>query len=884
MSRRILVTLLLLLLGLAGGASAQQGRPQVHPLLESLIEQPAAGIPQVLRSPLGGRQGARRINGQEALNLFLRTTATREQLEALGIKVRTLRDGRATVTVPVSVLPALASRPDVQLITLPTLIRPNLNQSVSESGASHIRSQVAGVFSGDTGADVVVGVVDSGIDFDHPDFTDAAGNTRILYIWDQQSLAGPSPAAYAYGREWTSADIDAGLCTEVDDSDASGHGTHVTGIAAGNGAAPDAGGASYTHTGMAPNANIIFVKTDWSSTGIIDAMNYIFEQADALGLPAVINLSLGTQIGAHDGTDPMEQEIDALVNAQAGRAVVVAAGNEGDVDIHAEVQAVSFVSVIGPEFEIPTYADNAGSGNDVVYVVGYYPSTDNLTVHLWSPSGNYYTQGLTAGCAYAAGSDGAVYLCNNSTSNFGQGTPDREIVVLIVDDSSIRPPADGTWRMALTGNTVAGTGWVDFWAISSLGSLGKIAEFTTHVDDEETLGIPATAHDAVTVGAYATKICWDDIDGSSHSYGGSPALGDIAYFSSRGPTRDGRSKPELAAPGMGIVSSLAQEVAAAVDDIWETDTWHMLMQGTSQAAPHVAGAAALFFEDDPTLDAAGIESLLRLHARDDDWTQSYDQALFLGTKNLVFGSGKLNVGSWSFADPYETNDSYRTAREILSGQVIAGYVDHAADLDTFELEATAVGDTLKIDLTGLADDYKLNLLRTMGLGGTCSTPGFAVAASSNNAGTANESITHTTAIFSLPRYIRVLSSVGGYSATTPYSLTAVITRPETGAVHNAMGSAQVLPLHETFKISGAISGAGEQDYYKLTAKSGQTITARAGFGRTVQILNSSGTVLATSFGGTANYTVSPFLLGTGTYYVVVSGGLIGSYTLTTTVN
>jgi hypothetical protein len=100
-----------------------------------------------------------------------------------------------------------------------------------------------------------------------------------------------------------------------------------------------------------------------------------------------------------------------------------------------------------------------------------------------------------------------------------------------------------------------------------------------------------------------------------------------------------------------------------------------------------------------------------------------------------------------------------------------------------------------------------------------------------------------------------------------------------------MGSAQVLPLHKTFKISGGISAAGEQDYYTLTAKSGQTITARAGFSRTVQILDSTGAVLATSFGGTANHTAPAFPLGmTRTYYVVVSGGLVGNYTLTTTVN
>ncbi|HEY3492918.1 MAG TPA: S8 family serine peptidase, partial [Solirubrobacterales bacterium] len=431
---------------------------------------------------------------------------------------------------------------------------------------------------------------------------------------------------------------------------------------------------------------------------------------------------------------------------------------------------------------------------------------------------------------------------------------------------------------------VAGSGWVDFWTVSSLGNAGAIASFTTHVDEEETLGIPATADEALAVGAYVTDACWDSIDGSSYSYSPMPSLGDIASFSSRGPTRDGRAKPEVAAPGMGIVSSLAQEVKAAVDDEWETDTWHQLMQGTSQAAPHVAGAIALFFEDDPTLDTGDVESLLKNHAREDDWTQLHETGTLIGLKkNRAFGSGKLNVGSWAFADPFETNDSQRTAREVLSGEDIAGYLDHAADLDIFELEAIAVGDTVKIDLTGLADNYKLNLLRSVPLGG-CFSPAFSVTASSDNAGTADETITHTTTLFSLARFFRVLSSAGGFSATTPYSLTAVITRPETAAVHNTTATAQVLPTHNEFKVSGSIAVLGQQDYYKLTAKGGQTITARAGATRTVQILNSAGVVLATSFGGTANYAVSPFALGTGTYYVVVSGGAVGNYTLTTTVD
>ncbi|HJX30100.1 MAG TPA: hypothetical protein VJ885_19520, partial [Thermoanaerobaculia bacterium] len=218
MFRRTLAALLLL--ATASGAAAQEPRPQIHPLLKRLVRTPSAGVPAILRGPAAGRHTARRFQGKEALDLFLRTTATRAELEALGIKVRTLREGRATVTVPVSALPALAMRPDVQTITLPVPLRPQLDKSVKDTGATWIRSQSAGTFTGRTGAGVVVGVVDSGIDYDHPDFVDASGNTRIVALWDQQSSAGPAPAAYGYGTECTSTEISTGTCAKEDDPDA----------------------------------------------------------------------------------------------------------------------------------------------------------------------------------------------------------------------------------------------------------------------------------------------------------------------------------------------------------------------------------------------------------------------------------------------------------------------------------------------------------------------------------------------------------------------------------------------------------------------------------------------------------------------------------------
>jgi subtilisin family serine protease len=895
MFRRILAALLLLATA-ASGAAAQEPRPQIHPLLKRLVQTPSAEVPAILRGPAAGRQTARRFQGKEALDLFLRTTATRAELEALGIKVRTLRDGRATVTVPVSALPALATRSDVQTITLPVPLRPQLDKSVRQTGANFVRSQSAGTFTGRTGAGVVVGVVDSGIDYDHPDFVDASGNTRIVALWDQQDLTGPSPAPYGYGTECTSTEISNGTCAEEDDSDAAGHGTHVTGIAAGNGAAPDGSGTTgYTHTGMAPNATIVFVKTDWSSNGIIDAMNYVFDKADDLGLPAVINLSLGTQLGAHDGTSPIEEEIDDLVTAQAGRAVVVAAGNEAADSIHAEINALPFVAVVGPYFDVPAYTALGGAGNDVLYAVGYYPSTDNLTVQLWSPSGILYTRSLNTsflsdGCSqWLTDADGAVILCNNYRSNLGEGTGDREILLLVYDDSSIRPPADGSWRFALTGNTVAGSGQVDFWMFSSLGA-GYAAEFTTNVDEEETLGIPATAREAITVGAYVTKTCWEDITGTGYAYSPEPDRGDIAEFSGRGPTRDGRAKPELAAPGMGIVSSLADEVRA---DLLASsyapfivDDHHQLMQGTSQAAPHVAGAVALFLEDDPTLTNAGIKSILSTGARDDDWTDSYRSGLFL-TANRAFGAGKLDVGTWAWVDPYETNDNYRTAGEILSGETIEGYIEHADDDDVFKLEDLATGDTVNVTLTSMPQDYMLTSMRAATTVAVCPDQKLVAVTTSNNAGVADESLTYTPGgLILMARYLRVRSSAGAVSAADPYSLKAVITRPETAAVHNSIATAQVLPRHEEFKVSGSAASAVETDYYAVTVGSAQTLTARPGLGRTARIYDAAGVLLST---GTPPFTTAsvtaPLLVGgaTRTYYVSVSGAS-GSYTLTTTVN
>ena len=113
------------------------------------------------------------------------------------------------------------------------------------------------------------------------------------------------------------------------ETDSDGHGTHVAGIAAGNGSSSASG-----YIGVAPDADIIFVKTTFQDADIIDGITYIRQKAAAAGEPFVINLSLGSQDGAHDGTDPMDIDIDTVLAATSGSAIVVAAGNEGSEAIH----------------------------------------------------------------------------------------------------------------------------------------------------------------------------------------------------------------------------------------------------------------------------------------------------------------------------------------------------------------------------------------------------------------------------------------------------------------------------------------------------------------------------------------------------------------------
>jgi len=395
--------------------------------------------------------------------------------------------------------------------------------------------------AGVTGAGVFVGVVDSGLSGAHLDFHATGQGTplRVLhtYVSPQLPVSRSDPLA-----------------------DEDGHGTHVTGIAAGNGVS-----SSGTYTGMAPDADILFGKTSFFTS-----LTFAGNNSTAVA----VNISLGTVMGPHDGTSGFESGIDSLAAGPPGsrRIVAVSAGNELDNDEHFQVTLPPF-----------------GSTTATVIFAGL----SSTSVEVWADGDDRYNVTATMGTESVfvlSGSSGSSAQGGISVSN-GVSQPLNGATLISVFFLPVSSGDRASIRLQRTRN--GGTGKVDAYVDSFDGS------FTTAVG-AGTITEPANGENVIAVGSYNTKIG-----------GGSGPVGDISTFSSLGPTRDGRIKPDLSAPGSLVYSARSFEATFAPIEIAANDNY-VIMQGTSMAAPHVTGIATLVWESNPGLTGAQVrERLLR---------------------------------------------------------------------------------------------------------------------------------------------------------------------------------------------------------------------------------------------------------------------------------
>jgi len=270
--------------------------------------------------------------GDEHLAVVVTFEGPVRKLEDAGFLTNSVYGQVAFGDIKVSNLGRLADLPEVKRIEAESRAERLLDVSVPEIS-------VPAVWSGSPsykGKGVVVGIVDSGIDVLHKCFQNPDGSkTRILWLWDQTlpSSDGTPPAGFTYGQEFQPKQINDAIAQSDKPfihQDVDGHGTHVAGIAAGDGSQSGNCHLSDHYIGVAPETDLIIVKSELTDRSYVDGVKYIFDKA--AGAPAVANLSIGTVGGPHDGSTGREIALDALLTGTTGRALVVAAGNSGSVD------------------------------------------------------------------------------------------------------------------------------------------------------------------------------------------------------------------------------------------------------------------------------------------------------------------------------------------------------------------------------------------------------------------------------------------------------------------------------------------------------------------------------------------------------------------------
>lgn len=542
--------------------------------------------------------------------------------------VETIAGDIISAEIPVSSINLIAALPEILYIDASTISKVKIDVSRIEAKVDKLHNGI-GISRPYKGNGVVVGFVDSGIDWKHPDFHNANGN-RIKYLWDMSGQGNP-PSGYNYGTEYTKAQLDANQCQEIDGEDGEGHGTHVSGTAAGNGSAlPD-------YIGMAPLSDIVFVKgfrngPGFASTDVIDGCNYIFSKASQLGEPAVINLSLGGHYGPHDGSSLYEQGLSNLTGD--GKIIVAAAGNEGGDMIHLgyETGGSSYSDAYETLIDMPAGTPLAISdmwynpGNISVGLAAYDPGTSSLIG---------YTNGIAPGqkiedVEFNVGGTVYGYVTIDATGVNNPNNGANEVVIAIDSHNGQINISGVIWSVY-----TYGTGTFDAWMVTGGAFSDYSVSWYKPGDNNSSVGQPGTAQKIICVGAYCTKDHWVDIDGITRYQPGNPVIGQISWFSSLGPTRDGRLKPDIVAPGEAILAALSEDLTSVPRQNILLGGMHQKMQGTSMASPHVTGSVALLLEKNPSLNYDETVNLLKDNAKQDAFTGN--------TPNNTYGYGKLDA-------------------------------------------------------------------------------------------------------------------------------------------------------------------------------------------------------------------------------------------------
>lgn len=498
--------------------------------------------------------------------------------DELGISIEILNQNYGIAKMPRFKIPLLLQYSEIEFIEPPKILTLSAREDINRSCITNVQS--SNVF-GLSGEGVLIAILDSGINYTHPDFINEDGTSRILYMWDQ-TVPGNPPEGFTEGSEYTNFQINDALQNDspyqiVPEFDSIGHGTAVTGIAAGNGRSSNG-----QNIGVAPKSSLIIVKLGENgypsfalTTQLMRAIKYVIDKAKLLNMPLAINISYGTNDGPHNGQSIFETYIDDMAELWK-TSIIVAAGNEGSAGHHYEGMISS-----GNTQNIKFFYSGKYSS---FYITMWKNFADDLTVELILPNGE------STGEVVVYDLSGTYKIEDVSISiNYGQPkfyTTFQEIFFQIDNNSPL--PLTGIFTIKIRAGEI-----IDGIYNIYLPTVEEVSYETafTFPNENSTITIPATAQNVISVGGY------DSLRDS------------VANFSGRGDTINiVYSKPDIVAPAVNILSA-------------SNSGGYSTFSGTSMAAPFVTGSAALMMEwgiiqnNDPFLYGERIKAYLKSGAR-----------------------------------------------------------------------------------------------------------------------------------------------------------------------------------------------------------------------------------------------------------------------------
>lgn len=481
-----------------------------------------------------------------------------------------------------------------------------------------------------TGQGVIIGVTDWGFDYTHPVFYDTSMTRyRVLRAWDQFKTSGPAPAGYTYGTEYIGKDaLLAAKCDTSNIYQYAYHGTHCAGIAGG-------GGAGTIYRGVAVDAEYLFVTVSLTDQEVIDAWRWMYDVAQEEGKRLVISMSWGLYcLDYMDGTGPLADEMQRLTDL--GVVFVTSAGNNGDENSHLThtftQQDTVRTSFNFPSSSIGSVLTMMNSANQP-FSFSVFAMDNSYQIIAESPFFSTSDSALVddvVDFVLPIGTDSThIWFYAESTNDYNQ----RPVVQLYVDKNTnykygiAIAASDGefhAWNMALIESRYGNWG-------------GEFKRPSNHPDwiagdNEFTISTPGNVDCAITVAAHASRYTAP----SGHLTGGS-----IADFSSSGPGFGQVSKPDISAPGKGVISSLSSYTTTYTGTVQQTVQFNdrtykfVPLSGTSMSCPFVAGVAALVLQVNPNLSAAQVKQILLETAYNDEFTEEAGE--------IRFGHGKVNA-------------------------------------------------------------------------------------------------------------------------------------------------------------------------------------------------------------------------------------------------